>query len=202
MRRFACLIALGFALTACGGDSADTPEDTPGDSTGSPASVPSAPIDTMPREVPEGWTMGPLGTNPNLSRTTPGTRVPMLQLIRTEPLETADRITLEFTTAGIPAYNAEYISGPLKECGTNKEIEGTSRAFLQLRLDPSSAHSPEGTPTFAEKLVELTGANVKKAYITCDFEGQVTVVFALEAKTPFHISRLEGPTRIVIDVMK
>ena len=119
MKRFAYMIALAFALTACGGGASNAEEATE-DSTAAAAPAASAPVDTMPREVPEGWTMGPLGTRENLSRTTPGTRVPMLQLISTQPLETADRVMLEFTTAGVPAYQAEYITGTMVEVSGGK----------------------------------------------------------------------------------
>jgi hypothetical protein len=205
MRRFAYMVALGFALTACGGGS-DADDATAGDSAGTPAAGPAtgstAAVDTMPREIPEGWTMGPLAARENLSRTTPGTRMPVLQLVSAQSLETADRVMLEFSTMGVPAYSAEYVTGPITECGSGKEVKSTGKAWLQLRIQPAQAHSPEGTPTIKDNVADLSGTNVKKVYVTCDFEGQMTLVLALEAKTPFHVSRLEGPTRIVFDIMK
>ena len=71
------------------------------------------------------------------------------------------------------------------------------------RMDPLNAHTEEGQPTIPrapQDFPEL--ANLKRLYVTCDFEAVTTLVLAVGMPNRFRVLTLEGPRRIVVDIAR
>jgi hypothetical protein len=113
------------------------------------------------------------------------------------------RVTIELGEAGgMPGYHLEYVDRPLHQCGSGNEIHPVGQAWLELRMEPARAHTEEGRPTLAGREIPLAGELLERAYLTCDFEGVVTLVLAVRAPNPFRVITLVGPTRLVVDLRR
>lgn len=116
-----------------------------------------------------------------------------------------ERVVIELGERGegFPSYEVAFIDRPLHDCGSGAETFPVGDAWLEIRLHPADAHTPEGAPTIPHTPRDLPGlANLKRLYTTCDFEGIVTLVVAMESPGKFRVFELQAPRRIVIDVRK
>jgi hypothetical protein len=69
-----------------------------------------------------------------------------------------------------------------------------------VRLDPARAHDDSGNVTIADRQRMLALPVLKRLLIICDFEAQVEWVLGVAARTPYRVSELSGPPRLVLDV--
>ena len=100
----------------------------------------------------------------------------------------------------LPGYHAEYVDRPLHQCASGDAIYPVGDAWLELRLEPAQAHTEEGAPTLPGRELEAAGEGLLKVYVTCDFEGVVALVLAVERPNHFRVLTLASPARIVVDV--
>jgi peptidoglycan hydrolase-like protein with peptidoglycan-binding domain len=111
---------------------------------------------------------------------------------------TFDRVVLEFT-GGSPGFRVEYVDQVLQD-GSGEPVPLRGRAFLQVSVSPASAFDDHGHGT-PPALPAVSGlAALRDLAHAGDFEAVVSIGIGLAARTPFLVSRLGGPARIVIDI--
>jgi hypothetical protein len=108
-----------------------------------------------------------------------------------------DRIVFEFE-GGLPSgHDARYVTKLVGD-GSGLPIRIAGRAILQVGFTPARAHDAQGT-TVPRRLA-FALPNVMTAVRSGDFEGVTTYGIGLAKKTPFHVSTLQSPSRVVIDI--
>ena len=113
--------------------------------------------------------------------------------IRLATHEGYDRLVLDLTTAGVPAWTVRYTeaSGP---GGGPVDIEGD--AFLRVSLQTGSAPSGQG-----QSRVKTSPGPIAEVVTTGFFEGSEEVLIGIRGgEAPFRAFALTDPGRIVIDV--
>jgi hypothetical protein len=69
-----------------------------------------------------------------------------------------------------------------------------------VRFEPAQAHDERGNPLPPARHSTPALPSVRELTLICDFEGQVEWVLGVAARTPYRISELSGPARLVLDV--
>lgn len=138
---------------------------------------------------------------------------PVVAALRSGTHPNFERVTFEFgggvggaessgEPAGRPGYRLEYVDRPLRACGSGQQIFPVGDGWLEIRLDPAAAHTEAGESTLGPREIEVGGPLLRRIYRTCDFEGVVTHVLALESPNEYRVFTLEAPLRIVVDVRR
>lgn len=115
------------------------------------------------------------------------------------------RVVFEFEPS-TPGYAIDYLTGPVTEDGSGREIPVEGTAFLQVRMADASAARLEGekaVPTYKgpKRVPGPGGAVVTEVVDSGDFEGQVTWVIGLRQKLPsLTVTVLSDPGRLVLDL--
>jgi len=73
---------------------------------------------------------------------------------------------------------------------------------LVVRFEPARAHDEHGNPAPVERDRALGLPAVKEMKLVCDFEAQVEWVLGVAAVSPFRVSELTGPARVVVDIRR
>jgi hypothetical protein len=169
----------------------DTPQPAVASDT-SPAARPPAAADT-------GWTTADLAAPPVGERLP----LPVLTGVRTGTHPGFERLTVDFGDGGgLPGYRLEYVDRPLHECGSGRQVFPVGDAWLELHLEPAAAHTEAGEATLGARESAVDGPVLRRIYRTCDFEGVVVLVLALDAPNPFRAFTLSAPRRLVVDIQR
>ena len=108
-----------------------------------------------------------------------------------------DRIVFEFE-GGLPStHDAKYVDKLLGD-GSGLPVRIAGRAVLQVSFSPAQAHDAQGTTV--PRRVAFPLPNIMTAVRSGDFEAVTTYGIGLAKKTPFHVSTLQSPSRVVIDI--
>ena len=108
-----------------------------------------------------------------------------------------DRIVFEFQ-GGLPSsHDAMYVDQLLGD-GSGLPVRIAGRAVLQVSFTPAQAHDAQGTTVLRRIAFPLS--NIMTVVRSGDFEAVTTYGIGLAKKTPFHVSTLQSPSRVVIDV--
>ena len=185
---------------ACSGDDASpSPTATrPAGATSVPNATPR-PQATPPREptaTEDPGTTAPFKANgdPN-----PPRGISLLQAVRaaTQP-DGWDRIVFEFKDTR-PAVEVEYVT-KAQTCGKGDDVSLPGTAMLSVKFRQTQAHTDAGASTLPSRDITGPGSSILKASVICDFEGETGVAIGVKTKTPYKVTMLQSPTRIVIDV--
>jgi len=164
---------------------------------GSPAPPPTDSPRTPPSPS-EAWTAGIVDVPSSVD---PGEGLPVVRELGTAVHEGHDRLTVELGEGrGMPGYHLEYVDRPLHQCGSGNPLHPVGDAWLELRLEPAQAHTESGQPTLEGRELPAVGEVAERIYLTCDFEGVVSLVLALRSPNLFRVFTLEDPRRLVLDV--
>ena len=140
------------------------------------------------------WTAG------TVNRPRPGIAPPTLVDVRTARHEGFDRVVFRFDGARTPGVHVEYIDQPVRQCGSGNPVQIAGDAWLEIRLEPSNAHTQQGQPTVTDRERMPGLPNLKELELTCDFEAQVAWVLGLASPNEYRVLELENPARLVVDV--
>jgi hypothetical protein len=191
--------AVMLFAAACGGDDpAPSPTATrPGGATLVPNATPR-PAATPSREptvTQDPGTTAPFKANgdPN-----PPRGISLLQTVRVGAQDGWDRIVFEFKDTR-PAVEVEYVT-KAQTCGKGDDVSLPGSAMLSVRFRQTQAHTDAGASTLPSRDITGPGASILKASVICDFEGETGVAIGVKTKTPYKVTMLQNPTRIVIDV--
>lgn len=157
-----------------------------------PATIENASVLSNPDTA--GWTAG-LTAKPGAGMTT-------LRAVRTAAHADYERIVFAFGPDTMPGFKVEYIDRPVRQCGSGDVVELPGDAWLSIRLEPSQAHTEEGSPTIQERARTLNYENLKALRLICDFEGVVEWVAAVASPNAYRTLELKTPSRLVIDIRK
>jgi hypothetical protein len=109
-----------------------------------------------------------------------------------------DRIVFEFKD-GRPASEFAYVD-KASTCGKGDSVTLPGAAMLTVRFRQTQAHTDAGASTLPSRDITGPGTSILKASVICDFEGVVEVAIGVKTKTPYKVTMLEKPTRVVVDV--
>ena len=123
----------------------------------------------------------------------------VLTEVRTAKHDGFDRIVLEFKDR-VPGYHLEHIDKPVRDCGEGSVVPLAGDSWLEIRMFPVDAHTPEGKPSILERKRKLDLPVMLEGKQTCDFEAVVTWVLGLSQPNPYRVMELKDPPRLVVDV--
>ena len=140
-----------------------------------------------------------------VEESSPSSDTALLTRVEIGSHESYDRVVFEFRD-DLPGYRVEYVDGPLSEDGSGNPVEIDGTAFLVVRMEPASGFDlsvPEGELVYTGPR-RLSGedagaATVREVVRTGDFEAVLTWAIGTNGVTPFVVSTLESPSRLVID---
>jgi hypothetical protein len=117
-----------------------------------------------------------------------------------------DRVVWTFD-GDMPAYRVAYIERPITEDGSGDEIDIRGDAVLQIILTPASGtdlSGPEMRQVYdgPERIGgdDASTTTVAEVVQTGDFEATLSWAIGVGRRTPFAVSELSDPTRVVIDI--
>jgi len=116
------------------------------------------------------------------------------------------RVVFEFENAPL-SYTVEYRNPPFSNCGSGARVDTSgwgSAAYVVFHSNSASGVDLSG-PTFRRtytKSNDIAPASsiLRRIHETCDFEGTLEWVVALDVRHPFKVSTLTAPPRLVIDI--
>ncbi|CAN5569509.1 hypothetical protein BH24ACT4_BH24ACT4_20260 [soil metagenome] len=122
--------------------------------------------------------------------------------VRTGRHDGFDRIVLEFADEVRPGWSVEWVEGPITQSGSGNPVEVDGAAYLQIRAEPASGYDLEaGAATFAaDRVAGPGGGPVPEVVRAGGFEANLIWVAGAAERTPFTVSTLGSPSRLVIDV--
>ncbi|GAA2884785.1 hypothetical protein GCM10010517_48250 [Streptosporangium fragile] len=110
-----------------------------------------------------------------------------------------DRVVIDLE-GDIPSYTVRWVS-ELVQDGSGEPIDVKGGAYLQLTMNPATAHTEAGTPTWTGGPIFQAGlGNVQNVVKTGDFEAVVGVGVVLDHRAAFRVLEQKNPNRLVIDV--
>jgi hypothetical protein len=114
-----------------------------------------------------------------------------------------DRIVLQFR-GDLPGYQVGYVQRPVLEDGSGKPVDVTGGAVLLVRMEPAldadlTKESAPRTYTGPTRLSPAT-SSVRELVRAGGFESVLSWAVGVDEKRPFRVTRLENPSRIVVDV--
>ena len=124
--------------------------------------------------------------------------VPTLVGVRAAHHAGFDRVVFDFR-GGLPSSIRVHYVKRLIADGSGKRVRIAGRAILSVRLEPADAHNASGTPT-APRRVAFPLPNAMTAVRAGDFEAVTTYGIGLAKRTPFQVSTLRDPDRVVVDI--
>ena len=181
------IVLLVSALIACRRD-----EPRQADPSGAALSAAAAPQDTAFA-----------GTTASVHRARPmrpGVPPALLRAVETASGPGYDRVVFEFAGDSVPGYHVEYVTAPVRRCGSGDPVALAGAGRLVVRFEPARAHDERGNPAPVERDRALGLAAVKEMTLVCDFEGQVEWVLGVAAAAPYRVSETTGPARVVVDI--
>ncbi len=123
--------------------------------------------------------------------------VPTLVAIRAAHHPGFDRVVFQFA-GGLPiSHRVEYVD-VLRGDGSGLPIPVAGRAVLSASLSGAQAHNSQGPTVQARKAFALP--NIMTTVRAGDFEAVTTYGIGLAKRTPFTVSMLHDPSRVVIDI--
>ena len=144
-------------------------------------------------QVTSGTSTGPIEEHDS-------TGSPLLVAVRAGRQKNADRLVFELR-GGRPGFRVEYVD-ELVQDGSGDPVPLLGRAVVQILLRPAAAHDDAGHPTFTGPPPDVTDfATFRQVADAGDFEGQLTWGIGVAARTPMRVLRLDGPSRVAVDVL-
>lgn len=124
----------------------------------------------------------------------------LLREIRTAEQNGFDRVVFEFEGDDIPDYTIRYSDKPVLQCGSGEAVQVAGAGRMEVKFNPSSAHTEAGQPTVKDRERRLNQSILKELEITCDFEAEVAFALGVSAPNRYRVLNLSKPARVVIDI--
>jgi hypothetical protein len=216
----AAVSLLAALVLACSGDDTPAATATPSPAataaptrppatatvTSPPATATTAVATPLPTFPPVEGTIDPLGfggTEPIDVKSNPDplTSAALLRAVRVgahPELGGWDRIVFEFADV-LPPANIRYAAN-VAQCGSGMPVQLPGTAVLLVTMQTTNAHTEAGQPTVANRQIEGPGNAILQSRQICDFEAVVQWAIGVDGMQRFKVTRLESPTRIVIDI--
>ncbi|HEY6060486.1 MAG TPA: hypothetical protein VIV10_07875 [Gemmatimonadales bacterium] len=111
-----------------------------------------------------------------------------------------DRVVFEFSGPGLPGYQVQYATEPIRACGSGAPVSLDGADHLLVRFESAQAHDSMGHVTAADRALAPRLPEVLELKLVCDFEGQVAWAIGLAARRPFRVLEDSQPPRVIVDV--
>lgn len=201
MQRFlllGCIAALAIlTFTACGDDEGGeaTPAATQPPTTAGPSPTALVGINTVENTVEFGRepVSAPAGVSGQVTLILADGGTPDVDP-GTPPI---DRMAFQLAE-GAPAYQIQYVPGPVQQCASGEDIPVQGQAFLEVRMADTVAHDEQGQQTVSPTDIQPALPVLKQAIQTCDFEGVVVWYLGLSEEVDFRVNMVG--TILVIDL--
>ena len=126
-------------------------------------------------------------------------RVSLLVSVRAARHDGFDRVVWELD-GSVPGVHVEYVDEPVRACGSGEPVPLPGDAWLEVRMSPANAHTDAGGATITARRRATGLPAVLEIVQTCDFEAVVSWVLAVRSPELFRLTRLDDPSRLVVDV--
>ena len=192
MRRAAALLVVLAACTHDNGGAVSRPRTT---TTSTPAASSTTTTAAITATLP-GASTSPVSTPPGADRG-------LLTAVRVEHQPGFDRVVLELG-GGTPGYAVGYVPPPIRADASGEVVTVAGNAYVRVRLEDASSvdlsgGAPRATYTGPNRVRGSTD-DVTEVVKTGDFEGVLTWVIGLRTRTPFRVTTLSAPPRVVVDL--
>jgi hypothetical protein len=124
---------------------------------------------------------------------------PVLVAVRAAHVGAVDRVVFEFR-GELPTDRRVGYVDKLFADGSGRRVRVAGRALLRVRFERAQAHTAAGATTAAPRRVAYALPNVLTAVRSGDFEAVTTYGIGLARRTPFTVSTLQSPPRVVVEV--
>lgn len=191
-------------LAGCAGQSEPGTEDAgatgPATSTSSSSAAPSGGETTAPADGGGGATTPfPAGTDAAAADPVAAEGL-TVTAVRVGRHDGYDRVVLELAGSGTPGWTVEYVDSPAAQ-GSGDPIDVPGAAYLQVTLQGTSYPYESGAEEVPRGAVAVSGTEaVQGVFYDATFEGTSVAVIGTAARTPFRVSALSGPSRVVVEV--
>lgn len=133
-----------------------------------------------------------------------GTGTALLRDVRVSSHGSYERVVFELAGPTQPEYRVRWVDGPIRADGSAGVVDVAGAAHLEVVLSPASGVDlTTGDLAYAgpdRVAVEGRTERITDLVRTGDFEGVLTWVVGASDGAPFRVLRLQGPTRIVVDI--
>jgi hypothetical protein len=121
----------------------------------------------------------------------------ILDSVRARHVGAEDRVVFRFR-GGLPAHHDAHYVNQLIADGSGNVVPVAGRAILQVSFRTAQAHDAGGSTAPLRTAYPLP--NALQSVRSGDFEGVVTYGVGLARRTPFHVTTLHNPARVVVHV--
>lgn len=111
-----------------------------------------------------------------------------------------DRVVFEFSGDSLPGYEIQYVTGPIRSCGSGDIVALAGPGRLLVRLEQAQAHDTLGRVTLERRAFAPGLPQVRELKQVCDFEGQVEWAVSLTATHRYRVLEAAEPPRVIVDV--
>jgi hypothetical protein len=195
MRCLTVLVAIGLVLSGCSSKKQSEPSmsATP-PATATAAVPPTAPPCTV------------AGASTQAVEETGSGKQALLSDVRASATA-CPRVVFEFENVVPVSYVVEYRTGPFSNCGSGARVDTAAwgaSAYLVFHSNQASGVDLAG-PAFRQtykksKDIAVSSPVLRRVRETCDFEGTLEWLIAMDARHTFKVTKLTGPSRLVVDV--
>ena len=114
-----------------------------------------------------------------------------------------DRVVFEFEGTGKPGWFSGYTDSPAQP-GSGFPVEFAGGTALSVAIEGTPAPiDPAKQAKWIDLDARFPGAGVvTEVKVAGAFEAQSVFVIGLDKQRPYSITRLENPTRVVVDIQK
>ena len=133
-----------------------------------------------------------------------GTGIANLSDVRIGADEGYDRVVIELLDGRLPDWRVSYVDPPIVQDGSGEPVALAGDAFLLVTMTPASAYTVDGEtvrPTYpGPDRIAGPGPQVVEVVQVGDYEAVASWAIGLRARTPFRVTTLTAPARLVIDI--
>ena len=127
----------------------------------------------------------------------------VLTAVRTAHQPGFDRVVFEFRDDVVPGYTVSLKTGQPTQDGSGKPVAVAGNAYLFVRMADAGEADPQTGQIVYTGPTRISPADalvVTEVVATGDFEGVLSWAIGLRRSTPFRVTELKGPARIIVDV--
>ncbi|MDK8551483.1 hypothetical protein QP907_04035 [Corynebacterium pseudodiphtheriticum] len=123
--------------------------------------------------------------------------------VRTGTHQGFDRVVFEFAGVGKPGWFTHYTDTPAQP-GSGFPVEYQGNTALNIAIEGTPAPiDPQKQAQWIDLNASFPGAgSVAEVKLAGAFEAQSKFIIGLDKPRPYSVTRLENPTRVVVDIQK
>jgi hypothetical protein len=198
------LVTAALLLAGCAGEDDSVPASATGPVTTSAATTsPGAGAggNGSPVDGEEDAPPFPSDVRPDEQAPSDGARVTVTD-VRVGRHDGFDRVVLEVAGEGLPGWDVRYVDAPTEE-GSGNPVEVAGGAVLQVLLTGAGYPYDTGADEFssAGPVTDPDTLAITEVLFGATFEGVTQSFVGTATESPFRVYLLEGPTRVVVEVV-